>query len=516
MKKSICKIVAFCMVVVLTLSGCGSSVGKELATENDTITVVIANDPMALDPSHSTGLAMGQVIRQMYDTLFIYDENYNITPWLAESYEYEDDVTLVLHLRQGVKFAGGDELKASDVLFTIEYAQSSPGATDSFQKILLDKCEIIDDYTVKLVTDRPVATLIAGLQLPDAGIFSEKVYNECGGDFLKLAETGGTGPFKLVTYTPGDRILMTANENYWRKGEPYYKNMVMRFVTDASSRAIEAETGNADIVCNISSTNIKNVKAAEGVNFVSAEGAQTVYLIINTQLAPMDNDLVRQAVWYAVDVNAGVKLAYGDFGSVAEDWVCPGIKGEDPNRAAKYFPTRDVEKAKALLAEAGYPDGIEIELSVFSSNEERKDLGVAFQSQMAEAGITVKLNVMELNAWGDYVYSGQSHMTFYAMTGMCFEADKCLTQLMPTSAYYKVAGYIPDEFTTAVNNALAALDENKRIAYYDEAITLLLENHVTLPCWHNEINAAVKDGIEGFTLNRSYEHHLFQFLHSAD
>jgi len=513
MKKCI-YIFALSLMMVFVLSGCGSG-SKEAATENDTLTVIIANDPTTLDPSHSTGSAMGQVIRQLYDTLFIYDENYNIIPWLAESYEYENDVTLVIHLRRGVKFASGDELKASDVLFTIEFAQSSPGATDSFQKILLDECEIIDDYTVKLVTNGPVATLIAGLQLPDAGIFSEKAYKECGGDFLKLAETGGSGPFKLVTYTPGDNIVMAANEYYWREGEPYYKRMVMRFVTDASSRAIEAETGNADIVCNIASMDIERVKSAKGVNFVSTEGAQTVYLIINTQLPPMDNDLVRQAVWHAVDVSSGVQVAYGEFGSVAQDWVCPGIKGADPNRAAKYFPARDVEKAKKLLAEAGYPEGIEIELSVFSSNQERKDLGVAFQSQMAEAGITVKLNVMELNAWGDYVYSGKSHMTFYAMTGMCFEADKCLTQLMPTSAYYKVSDFIPDEFTTAVNNALAALDEDERVAYYDEAITLLLENHVTLPCWHNELNAAVKDGIKGFTLNRSYEHHLLQFVHLA-
>ena len=98
---------------------------------------------------------------------------------------------------------------------------------------------------------------------------------------------------------------------------------------------------------------------------------------------------------------------------------------------------------------------------------------------------------------------------------MCFEADKCLTQLMPTSAYYKVSGFVPEEFTTAVNNSLAALDEEERVGYYSQAIDLLLENYVTLPVWHNELNATVKDGLEGFTLNRSYEHHLFQFVKPA-
>jgi len=518
--KSISLLIVLCLAGLLLFSGCGADNQTAPAdggqNASDTLTVVITADPTSLDPSHISGSAMGQVVRQMYDTLFIYDEDYNIIPWLAESYEYEDDVTLVLHIRQGVKFASGEELKASDVLFTIKTAQAGTGASDSFQKILVDQCEIVDDYTIKLVTNGPVATLIAGLQLPDTGIMSEKAFNECNGDYLKLAETGGSGPFKLVTYTPGDRIVMAANENYWREGEPHFQNLIMRFVTDSSSRAIEAETGGADIVCNIASKDIEGVKAAEGVNFVSATGAQTVFLIMNTKKAPMDNDLVRQAVWYAVDVEMGVKLAYGDFGSLAEDWVCPGIKGSDPNRAAKYFPTRDIEKAKALLAEAGYPDGIEIELSVFSSNQERKDLGEAFQAQLAEAGIKVNLNVMELNAWSDYVYSGQADMTFYAMTGMCFEADRCLTQLMPTSSYYKVAGFDTPEFVGAVNNSLAALDEAERIGYYDEAITLLLENHVTLPCWHNELNAAVKDGIEGFTLNRSYEHHLLQFVYAAE
>ena len=257
----------------------------------------------------------------------------------------------------------------------------------------------MDEYTLKLVTDGPVATLIAGLQLPDTGILSEKAFQECGGDYLKLAETGGSGPYKLVSYTPGDRIVLAANENYWREGEPYYKELIMRFVTDASSRAIEAKTGNADIVCNIASKDIEEVKNAAGMNFVSESGAQTVYLVCNTQLAPMDNDLVRQAVWYALDVQQGVQLAYGGFGSVAEDWVCPGIKGDDAGRAAKYFPARDVEKAKELLAQAGYPDGIEIELSVFSSNQERRDLGEAFQFQLAEAGIKVSLNVMAVSGY---------------------------------------------------------------------------------------------------------------------
>ena len=514
MKKAMYKLTALCLVAVMLLAGCGKS-GSERGTPSDTLTVVISADPTILDPSHITGSAMGQVVRQMYDTLFIYDENYNITPWLAESYEYENDETLIIKLREGVKFASGEELKASDVLFTIKNAQAGTGASDSFQKINVDKSEVVNDYTVKLVTDGPVATLIAGLQLPDTGILSEKAFNECGGDYLKLAETGGSGPYKLVSYSPGDRIVMTANENYWREGEPYYKNLTMRFVTEASSRAIEAETGNADIVCNIASKDIETVKAAEGINFVSEAGAQTVFLICNTQLAPLDNPLVREAIWYAVDVDSGIKLAYGDFGFRAEDWVCPGIKGEDPERAGKYFPTRDVEKAKELLAQAGYPDGIEIELSVFSSNQERRDLGVVFQNQMAEAGINVKLNVMELNAWSDYVYSGQSHLTFYATTAMCFEADKCLTQLMPTSAYYKVSGFVPEEFTTAVNNSLAALDEEERVGYYSQAIDLLLENYVTLPVWHNELNATVKDGLEGFTLNRSYEHHLFQFVKPA-
>ena len=518
MKKATKLLVLF-VAVLMIFSACGKKETASTITEqkkvNDTLTVVITADPAGLDPSHSSGSAMGQVIRQMYDTLFIYDENYNIVPWLAESYEYENDETLVLHMRKGVKFANGDELKASDVIFTIKTAQAGTGATDSFQKIVVDKSTVVDDYTVKLVTNGPVATLIAGLQLPDAGIYSEKAYKEANGDFLKLAKTGSSGPYKLDTYTPGDKISMTANENYWREGEPYYKNLVMRFVTDASSRAIEAETGGADIICNIASKDIASVKQAKGMNFVSEAGAQTVYLMINTQLAPMDSDLVRQAIWYAVDVDAGVKVAYGDFGSRAVDWVCPGIKGEDTTRKDTYFPKRDVEKAKALLAEAGYPDGIEIELSVFSSNQERRDLGEAFQAQMSEAGIKVNLNVMELNAWSDYVYAGKSHMTFYACTAMCFEADKALTQLMPTSSYYKVAGFIPDEFTSAVNNSLAALDTEQRSKYYCEAIDLLLKNHVTLPCWHNELNAVVKDGIEGFRLNRSYEHHLFQFCKPA-
>ena len=115
MKKAIYKLTASLLAAVLLLAGCGGepSGGQTGSDGGETLTVVISADPTILDPSHISGSAMGQVVRQMYDTLFVYDESYNITPWLAEKYEYENDETVILHIRKGVKFASGEELKAA-------------------------------------------------------------------------------------------------------------------------------------------------------------------------------------------------------------------------------------------------------------------------------------------------------------------------------------------------------------------------------------------------------------------
>ena len=483
------------------------------STRSETLTVILSADPANLDPNDSDSQIHYQATRNIYETLFVYDDDYNIKPWLCESFSYQDDVTIIMKLRKGVKFHNGDELKAKDVYFTIKriFDRKLPALHD-VSNIDIEKCKIIDDYTFKLVTKGPAPTQIPLLEGPATGILSERAFVEANGDFLAGACVG-TGPFQYVSYAPGDQLVLKAFDDYWRKDEPHFENLVMRFIGDSASRAIEAETGGADIVYDIGAKNLESVEAAEGVGIISDLGTNTSHLLMNTSMPPLDNDLVRQAVWYGVDAKVAVKLAYGNFGSFAADWVSPGIKGNNPELAGKYFPKRDVEKAKECLKKAGYPDGVELEIVVPSNNQERCDMAEVFQAQLAEVGIKVKVNIMESSSWIAYILSGKSKMTIYGFSASDFEADRALVQFMPSNMNYNICKFNNKEFQDKILKSFVTLDNEARYQIYRDAIMLLMNNHVTIPLWHKALNAAVKDDIKGFKITRSYEHHYLQYVY---
>ena len=137
----------------------------------------------------------------------------------------------------------------------------------------------------------------------------------------------------------------------------------------------------------------------------------------------------------------------------------------------------------------------------------------AFQAQLAEAGITCSLNVMESATWVEYILSGKHQMTIYGFSCADFEADRALNQLMPFHSNYELCSYDNAEFQKTVDEATATLDKDAREALYIKAADMLMADYVTLPLWHKALNAAVVDGVEGFNITRSYEHHYLQYVY---
>lgn len=515
MKKRLPKIMCLLLALAMLLAGCGSKTGETAAKpeEKDSLIVVISTDPANMSANESATQYHYQVTRQMYETLFVYDENYNIQPWLCESYEYLDDVTLLLKIRQGVKFHNGDELKASDVYFTFERAVNSErkeGAGTQLASLDIGQCEAVDDYTLKLVLKQPNPTFINLLENPSVGIMSERAYQEANGDYLNGAAVG-TGPYKYVAYYPGDRIEMEAFDEYWNDA-PYFKKLTMRIVSDSTSRSIEAETKSADIVYDIAPNDIEKINATDGVSVISDLGTNTSMLNFNVTKAPTDNAKVREAIFYALDAETAVKLAYGDYGSFASGFVCPGVLGYDESLREKYWPKRDLERAKQCLKEAGYENGVEVEIAVNTNDKSRSVMAEAFQAQLAEAGITLKINAMESSAFNTYLAAGEQNLCIYGYSATDFEADRCLLQHLPSHVNYSICHFDNEEFRNLVSKSAVTLDRNEREQLYKDAIELIMENYVMLPLWHKSVNAAVNDSLEGFSISRSYEHHYLQYV----
>ena len=512
------KLGSFLLILVLTagmLAGCGGSGGDSSdAAEKDTLTVVINSDPGTLDPHDNVNFAPHQVKRQIYETLVVRNDERELVPWLAESWEYEDDETLVFQIRQGVKFHNGEELKASDVLFSLKRAldDNTTGAIQ-VNRIDFNRCEVMGDYTVKIVTDGPYAMQLAMLENPLISMISEKAYTESGGDFFEAPI--GTGPYKLVSYAAGDSVVLEANEEYWREGEPHIPNLIFRVITDASSRAIEAESGGADIVYDISANDVERVAANPGVNLVSMAGYNTSYLLFNQNREPLSDIRVREAIFLALDVPTAIEVAYGSFGELGSGIVSPGVEGRHPD-LTPYFPTRDLERAKQLLEEAGYGGGLTLEIICENSNQQRMDFCEAAQAQLAEVGITLVPKFLDANDWAATTINGGTDIAIYGTTASTGEAGRILMRYAPGIAEYGAVNWTGPEaeaYAELLNTALATIDADARNTMYHTCQELLMENFVCYPIWHKEINAALQLDVQGFHLMPTYENHYLQYVY---
>ncbi|MEA4969704.1 MAG: ABC transporter substrate-binding protein [Candidatus Pelethousia sp.] len=482
-----------------------------IVSSKDSMTVVVAADPGSLDPHDNVQQQKHQSTRQIYETLVVYNDNGELIPWLAESWEYENDLTLVFHIRKGVKFHNGDELKASDVLFSFKRMRSdNTPAAMQVNKVDFDKCEVVDDYTLKLVTSEPYALQLPMLENPLCGIISERSYTESKGDFN--ASPVGTGPYKVVKFVAGDSLTLEGFDGYWIAGQPYVKHVTLRYINDSSSRAIEAESGGSDIVYEISANDVDRVRENPNINLVSAMGANTSYLYMNLAHAPLDNIKVREAIWYALDVPGAIDVAYGSFGKLADGVISPGIDGRHPDMSA-YFPKQDLEKAKALLAEAGFPNGFTTEISCNSSDQQRKDFAEAIQAQLAQVGITLNINVMDTSTFATYLSEGKGKMCIYGLTASTGEAGRTLFRWLPDTSEWPLSSWESQEYYDLISKALVTTDTAARNEMYYRCQEMLMENFIVYPVWHKELNAACQPGIAGFRITPSYEQHYLQFVY---
>ena len=521
MKKSLMfrKIVTVLLTTVLliTAPGCsqggpsaststssGSSSSVKSAAGQDTLVVGIITDPLTLDPNDNNMQASHTVKRNIYEPLVTIDDDNNVVPCLAESWEYEDDYTLVFHLRKGVLFHNGEELKASDVIFTLNRIREMGAAKLAVEKVDFEKTAAVDDYTVKVVTTKPFAAQIKYFEWPLTCIFNEKAYKESEGDFLKAPI--GTGPYKLKQWISGDRIELVANEDYWEEGKPKIKNVIMRLITESANRSMELESGGIDIAYEIPASDIPRLEENPDTDVVRSLCLNTNYIAINNSKKPFDDARVRKAIAYAVDVEKAVKSAYKGTGLVAEGFFTPTVEGFNNNvELIKY----NLEKAKELLAEAGYPDGFKTTIMT-DNTQERIDIATIFQSQLAAVGIDVEIVQLEQGAMVAAYERSQHDLLTVGFTSTTGEASRALGFFHKDNPVQSVWRWYNDEFSDLVDKASATMDLEERVKLYQQAQEIMLEEYPVIPTLHREILNAKRSYVKGFNNNRTFESHILK------
>lgn len=411
-KRSIALVIGSCLIASV-FAGCGGGNSNEGAQANvstkDTLVVATAYDATSLDPHATNDVASSNVMTQIYETLVQMNDKNEVVPMLAESWKQIDDVTYEFKLKKGVKFQNGVEMKASDVKFSFIRASKSPAIAHIMGDIDANSFKTPDDYTVSFKIKHPCTGFLPSLVHTGASILSEKAVTEEGSNYAM--NPVGTGPFKFVSWSKNDRIQLQRFDDF-HGTKSKIKTMTLKVVPEPTNRVIELESGGADIAYEISANDIKRVQENDKLQLLRTVDNSTQYLGFNNQKKPFNDIKVRQAISYALDTTSIVNTVWRGIGKVAVGPIGPNVKYSDKSLTVHEY---NVQKAKELLKEAGYPNGFKT--TIWTNNKkERQDMATIMQSQLKEVGIDVQIKVLEWGAYLDALSKGQQDMFMIGWT----------------------------------------------------------------------------------------------------
>lgn len=489
------------LVVLLTLTACGG--GEKETKIKDTLVVAQGADAKSLDPHASNDQPSSRVSAQIYNGLVSTDGDMNIVPALAESWDQPDPKTTIFHLRKGVKFHNGEELKASDVKFTIEGMLASPTVHHIIEAV--DKVEVMDDYTVKIITKEPFGPLLHHLAHTASSILNEKAVTEAGDDYGQ--HPVGTGPYAFVKWDSGDKIVLKANEDYFL-GAPKVKNVIFRNITEGTNRTISLETGEVDIAYDIEPIDKNQVKDNENLDLIEEESLSMAYIGFNFDKAPFDNKLVRQAIGHAIDVDIIIDVVLDGAGSKANSPIGPKVFGYDKDaKSYDYNP----ELAKKLLAEAGYPNGFKTTIWT-NDNPVRLQIATIVQDQLKQVGIEMAVEPVEWGAYLDGTARGDHEMFILGWVTTTGDADYGLNALF-NSANIGGAGnrsfYANKDVDKWLDEAKSSTNPKERLELYAKIQKQIMEDLPVDPLYYQTMNAGINKDVKGFKLNPAGHHKIY-------
>jgi peptide/nickel transport system substrate-binding protein len=365
-----------------------------------TLTMALSTFPNSIDRPQAAERQASNTSQQMWDSLLWVNEEGELEPALAESYEISDDGTeYTFHLRDDVVFHNGEPFNADSVVFTWERAANADYEY-SYYFTNAESVEKIDDYTVKVTTPEPDA-LFLRLMADYWAMIPPGYYEEVGEEGF-VEHPIGTGPFMFVEWVKGDHITMEANPNYWREGVPKVQNLVFRPIPESSTRVAAIQTGEVDVVGRLSSEEAQSLLGVPNVKVIRYPSTRIYYIAFNNLTTgegqPTEDPLVRQAMNYAVDVDAIADALFDGFAQRATGYVAEGEMGYGVVEPFGYDP----DKARELLAEAGYPDGFAMDFAcpagayIFF-----EQVCEAVQGYLGDVGIETELEIMESGQYWD-------------------------------------------------------------------------------------------------------------------
>lgn len=491
-------------LVIGSLAGCSSapaeeaSSGDQASTEatdapaekKEELKIALAADITSLDPQGHNDTKSERVSFLLFNRLFRLNTDFEVVPDLAESWEQPSPTEWVIKIKEGVLFHDGTEMKASDVKFSLERSLTMPKVQHVLAEVA--SVEVMDDYTVKITTNTAFAPFLYTLVHAGASIVPA-AYVESGDEF---ATPIGSGPYKFVEWVSGDKVTVVKNDEYFDADNMgQMPTITFKVIPEGTSRTIALETGEIDVVDELPSNDVPKVEEAANLSMYTSASTRIDYLGMNTQMAPFDNELVRQAFNYAVDKEAVMLVAIDGTGVETESILAPSMLGYT---AADY--SYDPAKAQELLAQAGYPDGFE--LTLWASGDQRKRMAEVIQANLMEVGINATIEMLE---WGTYIDE------LMAGTGQAFvmgwtsnpDPDSTLTPLYYSGSvggmnFTRIEDAKIDELIMA---GRSEMDMNKRVEIYNELHSYTMGKAPLVPLFTKNNLVGANAGLKGVELS---------------
>ncbi|MFO8150506.1 MAG: ABC transporter substrate-binding protein [Trueperaceae bacterium] len=478
--------------------------------QGDRLVVSLSSDPTSLFLPRASDRTAHNASLPLFDSLIWINDDLELEPALAESWEISEDGTeYVFHLRRGVTFHNGEPFTAASVVATWETGSDASNDYANFFTAA-SLVEAIDDYTVRFTTPEPNATFLTTLAF-SWGMVPPAYIAEVGLDGFAQAPVG-TGAFRFVSRTAGDRILMEANPDYWRAGYPRVAELEFRVIPDASTRMAAVQTGEIHIANRLSPDQAMALERAPGVEVVSYLNDRAYYVGFKNVGAgagtPLEDPRVRQALNYGSDRFGIINAIFSGQAEPIPGFIIEGNLGYD---AATMTPfPYDPERARELLTEAGYPDGFEISMGCPADGYVNiNEVCLALQRTLGDIGVEVNVEFRTTNSfWSQPQYGAVGAMFVDSWSSAIGEALPRLEGALVPGNYY--TAWEDERFAALVEEITLTVDRDARAALYREMHELMRDDPPFIYLYQPTIFEAVNERVQDYAPRAAEEYYLFQ------
>jgi len=428
-----------------------------------------------LDPAYVIASGSYRPVFAVFNNIVQLAPDGSIKPDLAQSWEYTPDgKTITFHLQTNVKFQDGTPFNAQAIKWNFDRILDPNNISPRRGSIngIVTSVEVVDQDTLRMRLNQPYRPLLADLTDRTGWISSPDAVRKLGRDYGRRPV--GTGPFILKNWLPDEYLQMDKNPNYWEKGKPYLDAIRILVLGDPSTTLAMLRTGEADVVETLNPQDIRIVQASSNMKLSPPIAGRTEIMNFNVSMAPFNNKALRQAVGFGIDRETAVRVAFGGVATPAFTLISSGW-AYNPDIKPIYY---DPQKSKQKLAEAGYPNGVTLNLGCRTSQQELTECQT-YQAMLKDVGITI--NIVPIPSQEYTSPTGFITRTGFGTLRWSPRADPAIllhsqgNSRDTTYAYYR-AGWNNDRVNQLLDEAATIYDIAKAKVMYDEAQNLIAED----------------------------------------